>query len=124
MSRSNSERDPNGIGQHDPGAKLDHGKIQADLLEDFSLALAAVAEVCTYGAKKYSRGGWQHVPDGINRYNAAAWRHRLNRRHEEVDKESGLMHDAHEAWNVLARLELILREKRGPLQAGPDQEEI
>jgi hypothetical protein len=107
-----SERDPNGFDPHTAGAKLDDGKIQADLLEDFSLALAEIAKVCTYGAKKYSRGGWQSVPDGISRYNSAAWRHRLKRRHEEIDEESGLTHDAHEAWNVLARLELKLRASK------------
>jgi hypothetical protein len=48
------EVDPDGIGQHDAGAKLDHMKIRAGLLEDFSLALMAVAEVLEHGAEKYS----------------------------------------------------------------------
>lgn len=30
---------------------------------------------------------------------------------EEVDQESKLMHSAHVAWNALARLDLLLREK-------------
>ena len=105
------EEDPNGLYQHDPGAKLDAGKIQASLLEDFSLALLEVAKVLTHGAEKYTAGGWQHVQNGVKRYNDAAWRHRLAARHEELDSDSGLSHDAHEAWNVLAKLELKLRKK-------------
>lgn len=106
-----TENDPIGKEAHEPGAKLDDGKSLAGVLGDFSLALMAVAEVGTFGAKKYSRGGWQHVPDGNIRYYDAKWRHLLTGRHEEIDKESGLPHAAHEAWNVLARLELILREQ-------------
>ena len=104
------ESEPNGIGQHDPGAKLDSGKILASVLSDFSLALSEVAKVGTFGAKKYSRGGWQSVPDGIVRYSDAMWRHLLAERHEALDKDSNLSHQAHLAWNALARLELMLRK--------------
>ena len=95
---------------HEAGAKLDAGKIYGGLLDDFSLALTAVAEVGTFGAKKYSRGGWQSVPDGAQRYRDAMWRHLLKERHERCDGDSGLMHIAHRAWNALADLELVLRE--------------
>ncbi len=107
------ETDPTGRQAHEPGAKLDQGKVMAALLKDFSLALTEVAKVCTYGAKKYSRGGWQHVPGGVDRYDDAKWRHMLATRHEEIDRESGLRHDAQEIWNALARLELILRDEKG-----------
>ena len=103
------ERDPNGLDPHAMGAKLDAGKVQADLLEDFGLALLAVAEVATYGATKYSRGGWQHVEHGVVRYSAAKWRHALKGRYETHDRDTGLLHAAHEAWNALAKLELMLR---------------
>lgn len=106
------EKDPTGIAQHDPGAKLDCGKIRAGLLEDFSLALMAVAEVLDFGARKYTPGGWQAVPDGEARYRDAAWRHLLARRHEEVDQDSGLDHDAQVIWNLCAALELKLRRER------------
>lgn len=69
----NDERDPTGRQVHDLGAKLDDKKIMASLLKDFSLALTEVAKVCTYGARKYSKGGWQHVPQGIDRYDDAKW---------------------------------------------------
>lgn len=106
------EKDPTGRRASDPGAKLDEGKILAGVLGDFSLALLSVAEVGTFGAKKYSRGGWQEVPDGETRYHDAEWRHLLRRRHEDLDPDSGLLHDAHRAWNVLAALELKLRKNR------------
>ncbi|MCK5612759.1 hypothetical protein KAR91_63385 [Candidatus Pacearchaeota archaeon] len=105
-----NESDPNGIDQHAAGAKLDDGKIQAGVLKDFSLALTAIAEVGSFGANKYTRGGWQSVPNGIERYEDAFWRHLLKERHEPVDEDSGLLHQAHLAWNILARLEMTLRK--------------
>lgn len=103
------ECDPYGLDPSDPGAKLDYGKIRADLMLDgFSRALLAVAQVSTYGAAKYSPGGWRFVPKGEQRYRAAADRHRLARGYELRDPESGLLHLAHEAWNRLAELELYL----------------
>lgn len=105
-----TERDPAGLPPHAPGAKLDGEKVMAELtLDGFSRALLAIAEVSTYGAKKYSPGGWQHVDDGQTRYRRAGDRHRLARGHEPYDLESGLMHLAHEVWNRLAELELMLR---------------
>ena len=71
------EEDSHGIRQHEPGAKLDKGKPDASLLLMFGKALRAVSEVGTFGADKYTRGGWQEVPDGINRYTAALVRHLL-----------------------------------------------
>jgi len=106
------ERDPNDISQHEAGAKLDQGKIKAAILSDFNLALLSVAEVGTFGADKYSRGGWQSVPNGIERYSDALWRHLLQENIEPNDNDSELKHAAHMAWNALARLELILRQER------------
>jgi len=116
LPEDDTERDPTGKTPNEPGAKLDAGKPMAGLLEDFSLALMAVAEVATFGAKKYSRCGWRQVEDGIHRYRDAGWRHRLKGRYEELDSDSGLLHKSHEAWNTLAELELILLEKRNQNQ--------
>lgn len=104
------EDDPNGIDQHAPGAKLDQGKPDVGLLfESFPNALMAVSEVATFGANKYTRGGWKEVPGGLIRYAAAEGRHKLYRYMGEcVDKDSGFTHRAHEAWNVLAQLEYVL----------------
>jgi hypothetical protein len=104
-----TERDPNNLEPNEPGAKLDDGKILAGCLGDISLALKEVARVFTFGVNKYSRGGWQHVENGIQRYNDAAWRHKLEDG-GSIAPDSGLLHLAHEAWNVLAELELRLRE--------------
>ncbi len=98
------------LDQHAPGAKLDQGKIQAGILLQFGRALEAVAEVCTYGAGKYSRGGWQHVENGTERYTDAMMRHLLAEGRSAEDEESGLAHAAHAAWNALARLEFMLKE--------------
>lgn len=113
MSATAGESDPLGLSQHEPGAKLDDGKVMAAVLEDFALALMAVAEVGTFGAKKYSRGGWQSVENGEQRYTDALWRHLLKGRHEAIDPDSDLKHAAHAVWNALAVLELQLRRERG-----------
>lgn len=107
------EADPHGVAQHTPGAKLDAGKVRPSLIfNDMPRALLAVAEVGTFGANKYSDGGWQYVLGGINRYTDAMDRHRLKEFTEgSHDKDSELLHAAHLAWNALARLELMLREK-------------
>ena len=117
------EKDPNGMDQHAPGAKLDDGKpLVALMMSGFSLALLEVARVTTFGAKKYTPNGWLQVLDGINRYNEAKQRHALYEMTGEIyDADSGLMHAAHEAWNALAKLELQLRARRtqpSPLTAG------
>lgn len=92
------------------GKKHDHGKVQPDLiLSDMSRAILAVAEVATFGADKYAAGNWLHVDDAINRYRNAKQRHMLLGATEACDEESGLLHAAHEAWNALAVLELMLR---------------
>ena len=104
------ERDPDGIGQHTEGAKLDAGKPDTSLLLMFGKALEAVAEVATKGAKKYTRGGWQSVANGRERYTAALLRHVFKEHYENNDADTGLHHDAQVAWNALARLELRLRE--------------
>ena len=95
------------------GAKDDLGKPDVGLIfEGFPRALLAVAEVGTFGANKYTRGGWQTVPDGINRYSAAMGRHQMleNIDPDARDLDSGMKHDAMVAWNALARLELRLRQ--------------
>lgn len=97
----------------DPGArKYDHDKPDLSLLLQFGEALKAVADVGTFGAKKYSRGGWQKCPDGVNRYTAAMMRHVMSENLDPNDPETGKLHAAHAAWNALARLELMLRKDK------------
>lgn len=106
------ERDPNGLDAHSVGAKLDQGKPRCSLvLGGFARALIEVSEVGTFGANKYTDNGWLQVNNGRERYSDAALRHRLKSSIEDCDPDSGLLHKAHEAWNVLAELELMLIEK-------------
>jgi hypothetical protein len=64
------------------------------------------------GSEKYSWKGWESVPDGINRYGDALGRHILDEAIEgPIDGDTGELHATAEAWNALARLELILREE-------------
>lgn len=111
-NRTEDETDPTGRGRHEPGAKLDGGKARCSLvLGDFARALAAVSEVGTFGANKYSDHGWLSVARGYYRYSDAMLRHYLREcQGEDTDSDSGLWHDAHLAWNALARLELRLRD--------------
>lgn len=107
------EADPTGRAPGTPGAKLDAGKapMLRGCVEYFPLALEQVAKVSQFGANKYTWKGWETVPDGINRYGDALVRHLAK---EEHDPDSGLLHAAHAAWNALARLELMLRERAKP----------
>jgi len=108
------EYDPNGKSSKEPGAKLDAGKspVRRGLLEYFPRACLAIAEVSASGASKYSWKGWESVPEGVDRYGDAGVRHICKSAIEgEIDPDYGHLHAAHEAWNALARLELILRDK-------------
>jgi Domain of unknown function (DUF5664) len=106
------EIDPTGRSPKEHGAKLDYGKPRLGLvLGDFARALRAVGEVGTFGAEKYTDGGWIEVPDGVERYTDALYRHLLAEASgERKDCDSGLAHAAHCAWNALARLDLLIRE--------------
>lgn len=108
------EIDPTGRRPSDKGAKVDAGKPRMDLvLGAFSEALIEVSKVGTFGAKKYTENGWIEVPNGVQRYTDAMLRHYFYERNgEEVDSDSELLHASHLAWNALARLSLILKEKK------------
>lgn len=108
------ETDPMGYKQHQPGAKLDKGKNRMGLvLSGFTRALQAVSRVGTLGAAKYTDAGWMSVPRGKQRYTDAMMRHLFTEFDgERFDPESEELHAAHTAWNALARLELLLMEKR------------
>lgn len=107
------ELDPHGKAPNEPGAKLDHGKNRLGLvLGDFARALQEVGKVGTFGAAKYTPSGWVTVPDGINRYHDALYRHLLAYSRDDLrDKDSGLLHLSHACWNLLAMLDLTLRQE-------------
>lgn len=99
------------------------GKVRVELVDDgFPLALREVAKVMTWAqtAKGYKDHDWQNLPDAQVQLAAAASRHRTDQITQHVvhgvpllectDPESKLVHKAHEAFGVLAQLELMLRE--------------
>lgn len=93
--------------------KYDGGKspVFCGALDYFPRALAAVADVSAFGASKYAWKGWQDVDNGFERYSDALVRHlTAPATGDFFDKDSGLLHEAHAAWNALARLELRLAE--------------
>lgn len=100
------------------------GKIRVELVDEgFPLALREVAQVMTWAqtAKGYKDHDWQNLPNAEVALAAAASRHRTDHIKQRVvddlpidqcvDGESGLLHKAHEAFGVLAQLELMLRGK-------------
>jgi len=114
MRNITAEADPHGKTAHEPGAKLDAGKICVfrGAIGYFPRAIEQVAAVSTFGARKYAWKGWESVPDGVDRYSDAMGRHLIEEGGGEVyDRDSGLLIAAHTAWNALARLELMLKEK-------------
>lgn len=108
-----TESDPDGLVAHSVGAKLDQGKNRLGLvIGGFCRALEEVGRVGTFGAEKYVPDGWVEVRDGMSRYTDAMYRHLIaEHKGEEIDPGSGLRHAAHSAWNALARLELMLRDR-------------
>lgn len=112
------EQDPSGKDAHSPGAKLDAGKVRPSLIiEGMARAIFAVSEVATFGAAKYTPGGWVLVDNGRERYADAGYRHVLKRAMgEQRDPDSRLEHIAHEAWNALAKLDLAIREQEAEVK--------
>lgn len=80
--------------EHYAQAKHDGDKPRYDLLPP--VAIDMMAQVMTFGAKKYKPEGWRTVPDAVQRYQAALLRHSFAMlRGEVLDTESGLPHAAH-----------------------------
>lgn len=118
------QKDPNGIGAHLGGAKLDAGKPKICIFFDeyFPHAIEAVTQISEFGAIKYSPGGWKKVPDGYDRYTEAMRRHYAAVCKGEIfDDETKLPHDYQVAWNALARLEIGLRD--GKYDMKPEKHE-
>lgn len=122
LAKMQSETDPNGIAPKEPGAKLDAGKspVFQGVLSYFAHAIKAVADLSAYGANKYSWKGWEKVPNGFARYSDALARHLLKESTEglwdmEIIRDpkfpGEVLHATQVAWNALARLELLLRDR-------------
>lgn len=96
------------------GKKNDNEKVDFSLLlSGMPQALEEVADVLTYGAKKYERNNWKFVPDAHNRYLAAGMRHEILLQEGFArDDETNMHHLAHKICCDLFRLQLLL-EKEG-----------
>jgi hypothetical protein len=82
------------------GVKLDQEKPRMSLLPFGALEL--VAQVMTYGARKYAPGNWVRIKNGRERVANAMLRHFTAWQNgERIDKESGLQHLAMMACNAL-----------------------
>ncbi|WWO60245.1 hypothetical protein [Xanthomonas phage SB3] len=102
------------------GMKFDGDKLRMDLLiMGMPEALEGVADVLTFGARKYAADSWQHVPDGLRRYEGAAMRHKSARlKGEWLDPESGKPHIYHELCCMLfiAQLHEITNKEKSNVQ--------
>lgn len=105
------------------GRKDDSGKLDMTLLDDMPRAMAALVEVMQWAItdKKpvpYDRGSWLGV--SADRYRAAILRHNRDAGQQastsdqparfERDKETNLLHLAHQACSAMMALENTLRE--------------
>lgn len=107
----------------DTAVKFDDGKapIYQGFLNRFPRAIVGVALVSEYGFRKYgSYDGWEKVPNGLVRYTDAKARHGVLQSIEGAydEQDSGLAHAAQEAWNAMARYEILLRSGELKLRRG------
>lgn len=79
--------------------KFDGDKVRMEL---FPLPVAeSISKVLTFGAKKYAPNGWQKLPNAVQRYWGALFRHMsLLQSGELVDEDSGLPHIYHVGCNI------------------------
>lgn len=81
------------------GHKFDTDKPMMNLIPPG--VITGIAQVLTYGAKKYAPEDWKHLPDAKARYTAALMRHlEAWRGGELVDSESLLQHLKHILCNA------------------------
>lgn len=96
--------------------KFDKDKPQINLVP--LKQVEKIAEVLTFGAKKYQPESWKTVHNAEDRYFSAAMRHLIAyQNNESVDKESGLSHLAHAATNLIFLLHFEdSKEPREPIK--------
>lgn len=99
------------------------GKVPMHMVVDgFPSALREVAKVMDWAAKVkgYKLHDWRNLPDADVEFPSAGYRHMFDNSEmkaqglpalERVDHESHLVHLAHECFNKLAELELVLAGK-------------
>jgi len=81
--------------------RFNAGKPELSYLFTFGAALREVANVCAYGARKYSRSNYTKGAPYTQSVDALL-RHLLSwQEGEDRDPESGQLHLAHVLWNAL-----------------------
>lgn len=95
------------------GIKHNSNKLpMSKLFEQFPDALQAIVLCSSYGAKKYKEtdvwDNFKKVQGGSKTYEDALVRHFLD---DKFDKDSGMPHLFHRAWNALSALQLWIEEE-------------
>ena len=94
------------------GLKFDSGKLRYSLIPPETTK--ALAEVLTFGAKKYAKDNWKLLENGKERYLDALYRHLdAYRTGEYIDNESNLSHLSHCLCN-LAFIHFFETQERKP----------
>ena len=123
ITKSHEGRDTNKLGTYRPNLEdRKVGKVRVELVDDgFPLALREIAKVMSWAqtAKGYKDHDWVNLPNPEQGLSGATSRHRTDNIIQRMvdgkpaiectDHESNILHKAHEAFGVLAQLELILR---------------
>lgn len=123
ITKSHEGRDTNKLGTYRPNLEdRKVGKVRVELVDHgFPLALREIAKVMTWAqtAKGYKDHDWQNLPNPEQGLGGATSRHCSDNIIQRMvdgkpaiectDHESNILHKAHEAFGVLAQLELILR---------------
>lgn len=117
-------RDAAPAGDVGGATKLDAGKapVWQGFIDYFPNAMIAVAWTSEYGWRKYGEwGGWRKLPNAIRRYFDGNARHNiLNSIETYDDGDSGLAHAVQDAWNAMAKLELLILEGKVEIRRGND----
>lgn len=83
-----------------PGKEYDQGKTRWDLVP--WEAVEPLADILTFGSKKYGDNSWQRVDNAVERYKAALFRHLIAWcKGERKDPESGRSHLHHVLTNCV-----------------------
>ena len=102
----------NGNSEDQIGVKFDNGKPQLSLIPP--KFVIQVAEVMSFGAKKYGVGNWKYLQSPKERYKDALLRHLYAYLDGELnDPETGMPHLAHLATNTAFLMHFEEEEAKG-----------
>lgn len=96
------------------GMRFNAGKapVWRGFINYFPRAIEAVSRVSAFGANKYAWNNWQNIDDYYDNITDSLSRHLVNEaKGRALDVDSELEEAAHLAWNAMARLELIVKDR-------------